>query len=388
MSTEHFDVIVVGLGGMGSAAAYHLARRGKRVLGLDRYTPPHTEGSSHGASRIIRLAYFEDPAYVPLLRRAYALWQELERDSGQKILHVTGGLMIGPPDSETVRGSLRSAQEHDLPHELLNAAAIRQRFPPFAVDDNMVALYEGISGVLVPENAVTAHIRLAQKHGAELHYDEPVEAWNAGDDAEGVTVRTASATYHADRLVIAPGAWVGTLLPDLALPIEVERQIMYWLEPPGGVEAFHAERFPIYIWEDPDGTQFYGFPVTEPGERSVKTAFHTDGQPTTVEAVDRTVHPEEIEALRRHVRKHIPSLDGPCTDAITCMYVNTPDQHFVIASHPEHPQVSVAVGLCGHGFKFATVVGEILADLTINGTTPHPIELFSPQRLMGKRYGG
>lgn len=383
MSTKHFDVIVVGLGGMGSAAAYHLARRGQRVLGLDRYTPPHTEGSSHGASRIIRLAYFEDPAYVPLLFRAYDLWKELERDSGQKLLHVTGGLMIGPPNSETVRGSLRSAQEHNLPHELLDAADIRRRFAPFVIDDDTVALYEGISGVLVPENAVAAHLQLAQKHGAELHYNEPVETWTADDGGTSVTVRTATDTYHADRLVIAPGAWSNTLLANLDLPIQVERQIMYWLEPTGGVEPFRAEHFPIYIWEDPDGVQFYGFPVTDPNARSVKTAFHTNGTPTTVEAIDRTVYPDEIERLRNHVHSHIPSLCGPCTKAITCMYVNTPDEHFVIAPHPEHPQVSIAAGLCGHGFKFATVVGEILADLAITGTTAHPIALFSPRRLLG-----
>lgn len=194
MSTNHVDVIVVGLGGMGSAAAYHLARRGQRVLGLDRFTPPHTEGSSHGASRIIRLAYFEDPAYVPLLFRAYDLWKELERDSGQKLLHVTGGLMLGPPESEAVRGSLRSAQEHNLPHELLDADAIRRRFPPFAVGDDVVALYEDISGVLVPEACVAAHLDLAQRHGADLHYGEPVLSWTAADAGTGVAVQTADAS--------------------------------------------------------------------------------------------------------------------------------------------------------------------------------------------------
>ena len=380
MATTHFDSIVIGLGAMGSAAAYHLAKRGQRVLGLDRYTPPHTEGSSHGASRIIRMAYMEDPAYVPLLFRAYELWKELERESGQKLLHITGGLMLGPATSEAVYGSLLSAQKHNLPHELLDAAGIRQRFPQFNVDDDTVALYEEQSGVLVPEACVAAHLELAAQHGADLHYDEPVLTWSAGD-AGGVTVQTARATYHADHLVVAPGAWATNLLPDLALPIEVERQVMYWLEPAGGVEPFRAERFPIFIWEDADGTQYYGFPVTDPGSHTVKTAFHTNGTPTRVEDIDRTVHPHEIEQLRAHVRTHIPTLDGPCTEAVTCLYVNTPDLHFVIAPHPDHAQVSIAAGFCGHGFKFSTVVGEILADLTIDGTTAHPIELFSPRRL-------
>jgi sarcosine oxidase len=379
-SHNMYDVIVVGLGGMGSAAAYHLARRGLNVLGLDRYAPPHDEGSSHGASRIIRLAYFEHPAYVPLLFRAYDLWKELEQASGRKLLHRTGGIMLGPPDSETVRGSLRSAQEHNLPHQLLQADDIRRRFPQFAIGDDVLALYEETSGVLVPEACVEAHLDLARQHGAVLHYNEPVTGWQATTHHTGVVVTTEDAGYYADRLVIAPGAWATEVLEDLELPIEVERQVMYWLEPAGGVEAFKSDYFPIYIWEDPDGTQFYGFPVTEPGARSVKTAFHTNGTPTTADEIDREVHPHEIERLRQHVRSHIPTLDGPCVEAVTCMYVNTPDQHFVIAPHPEHPQVSIAAGLCGHGFKFAPVVGEILADLVTTGKTEHPIGLFDPAR--------
>jgi sarcosine oxidase len=374
-----YDVIVAGLGGMGSAAAYQLAARGKRVLGLEKFSPAHDRGSSHGRSRIIRQAYFEDPAYVPLLLRAYELWERLERETNQDLMTLTGGLMIGHRESELVSGSVRSAEEHGLPYELLDAGEIRARFPALSPDPETVALYEEKAGFLRPEETVRAHLDRADSLGAELRFEEPVLSWEA--PPAGVRVETPEGSYDAERLVISPGAWAPQLLSDLGLPLEVERQVMYWFEPKGGLEPFLPDRFPIFIWEPDDGNWFYGFPAQE-DERGVKAAFYrAGGVPTSPETIDREVHGEEIDFVRTYLARYVPELAGRCLDARVCMYTNTPDLHFVISLHPDHPQVAIACGFSGHGYKFCSVVGEILADLAMDGATSHPIDLFSPARL-------
>ncbi|MEV1287690.1 N-methyl-L-tryptophan oxidase [Micromonospora sp. NPDC049679] len=373
------DVIVVGLGGMGSAAAYHLAARGQRVLGLERFGPVHNRGSSHGGSRIIRQSYFEDPAYVPLLLRSYELWEKLERDAGRDIVSLTGGVFVGRSDSLTVAGSLRAARQWDLPHEILDPGEIRRRFPTLNPRPDEIALFEAKAGFARPEATVAAHLQLAARHGADLRYDEPVLRWEALPGG-GVRVVTGDAFYTADRLVVCPGAWAPELLADLGVPFTVERQVMYWFQPQSGVAAFQPERHPIYIHEDAAGTQIYGFPAIDGPDGGAKVAFFRRGRVCTPDTVDRQVHPEEIQAIRDHLGRVLPPLAGRILRAATCMYTNTPDQHFVIATHPEHPQVTVACGFSGHGFKFVPVVGEILADLATGGSTAHPISLFNPRR--------
>jgi sarcosine oxidase len=374
-----YDAIVAGLGGMGSATAYQLAGRGRRVLGLEKFHPAHDRGSSHGRSRIIRQAYFEDPAYVPLLLRAYELWERLERDTGQELMTLTGGLMIGRRGSELVSGSVRSAEEHGLPYELLDADEIRERFSPFSPDPETVALYEKKAGFVRPEETVRAHLDRAEALGADLRFEEPVVSWEASED--GVRVETQGGSYEAERLVITPGAWAPQLLADLGLPLEVERQVMYWFEPKNGREPFLPDRFPIYIWEPDDGNWFYGFP-SQDGDRGVKAAFYrAGGVPTTPEAIDREVYQEEVDFIRGYLAEYVPDLAGQCLGARACMYTNTPDLHFVISVHPELEQVALACGFSGHGYKFCSVVGEILADLATEGSTRHPIDLFSPARL-------
>jgi sarcosine oxidase len=380
-----YNAIVVGLGGMGSAAAYRLAGRGKRVLGLEKFSPAHDRGSSHGRSRIIRQAYFEDPAYVPLLLRAYELWEQLERETGQELMMLTGGLMIGRREEELVSGSVECAEEHDLPYELLDAGEIKDRFPPFSPDPETVALYEERAGFVRPEETVRAHLDRANDLGAELRFEEPVLSWEASGD--GVRVETHEGSYEAERLVISPGAWAPQLLADLGLPLEVERQVMYWFEPRGGLEPFLPDRFPIFIWEPDDGNMFYAFPAQD-NDRGVKVAFfRAGGVPTTPETIDREVHQEEIDFIRGYLAEHVPELAGRCLDARACMYTNTPDLHFVISSHPDHPQIVIACGFSGHGYKFCSVVGEILADLATEGSTRHPIDLFSPARLKADARG-
>lgn len=364
-----YDVVVIGLGGMGSAAAYRLAQRGKRVLGLEKFTAVHTQGSSHGGSRITRQAYFEDPAYVPLLLRAHEMWDQVERDSGQRIFHRVGGILVGAPDSGTITGSRASVEQFGLKHELLDAPALRERFPTMRPTPDEVGLYEPGAGFVVPEHAVRAHLDLAARAGADLRFEEPVTHWEDG------RVTTARATYEAEQIVVCPGPWAPELLADLDIPFEIERQVQYYFEP--DAEGFGDH--PVYIW-DREGSQFYGFPEID---GAVKVAFHTGGRICTPETIDRTVHAHEVEAIAAATRPVLPGLAGRFLRGATCMYTNTADEHFVIARHPAHENVTVACGFSGHGFKFVPVVGEILADLTIDGATRHPIALFDPARLRG-----
>ncbi|MFG1604042.1 N-methyl-L-tryptophan oxidase [Actinoplanes sp. NPDC049265] len=373
-----YDVIVVGLGGMGSATAYHLATRGHRVLGLEKFGPAHDQGASHGGSRITRQSYFEGPDYVPLLLRAYELFDQLAQDSGREVIRRTGGVMCGLPSSRTVSGSRASAEQWGLPHEMLSAADLRKRFPTLSPLPDEVALFEENAGFVRPEETVSAHIALATAAGAELLFDTPMLSF--ASSASGVTVETTAGSFTAGQLVITPGPWAPQLLADLGVPFTIERQIQYWFQPTGGTRPF--EDHPIYIWEAADGTQVYGFPAIDGPDGGAKIAFFRHGTATTPETIDRSVHPAEIADMAAAAGRHLPLLPGRFLRAKTCLYSNTPDEHFVIARHPAHPAVTVAAGFSGHGFKFVPVVGEIVADLATTGTTRHPISLFDPRRFL------
>jgi sarcosine oxidase len=375
-ATSGYDVIVVGLGGMGSAAAYHLAARGRRVLGLEQHEPAHDKGSSHGGSRIIRQTYFEGPDYVPLLLRAYELWEKLAADSQRGVYRITGGLFIGPPDCVTVAGSLRASRQWDLPHQVLDAAEIAARFPNFTPQPGDIALYEPMSGFARPELTVRAHLELAENLGATLQFGEPVLDWD--QTAAGVRVTTCRGSYAGEQLVVCPGPWAPQVLDQF--PITVERAVMYWLDPMGGVSD--VQDHPIFIEENASGVQLYGFPAIDGPRGGVKFAFVRKGMPCTPDTIDRVVHAQEISELTARVAELLPALAGRCLRAATCMYSNTPDRHFVIARHPRCADVTVACGFSGHGFKFVPVVGEILADLVIDRATDHPISLFDPQRFV------
>jgi len=374
-----YDAIVAGLGGMGSAAAYHLASRGKKVLGLERHAPAHDKGSSHGESRIIRQAYFEGAEYVPLLFRAYELWEELEEETGEDLVTLCGGLMIGPEDGELVSGSVASADEHSLPYEMLDSSELKRRFPVFEPGPETVALFEKRAGFVRPEAALRTHLDRAAALGAELRFGEPVLSWEA--TGSGARVRTEGGVYEAERLVVSAGAWAGELLSDLGLPLGVTRQILFWFRPRGGIQAFAPDLLPIWIYEPDDGNMFYSFPAVD-GANTVKAAFfRADGTPTDPNTIDRVVHDDEVDFIRSYLGRHVPAMDGELVEAKTCMYTNTPDQHFVVSAHPDYPQVLVAAGFSGHGYKFCSVIGEILADLAVEGGTRHPVGLFSPARL-------
>ena len=357
-----FDAIVVGLGAMGSSALYQLSRRGKRVLGLEAFEPGHRQGSSHGESRIIRLAYYEHPSYVPLLRRAYSLWADLEQRAGEQLLRITGGLMIGARDSPLVTGATASAVQHGLEYELLDADEIRRRYPPLHVPPEEVALFEPRAGILSPEACLAAHVRLARAAGAIVHYSEPVRNWDAG--ADGVQLTTDLGRYSAGVVVFTCGAWISRVLGDARVQVRAERIPLFWLEPIQP-ELFELGRLPVYLWQQPDGGHFYGFPhLSWPG---VKVARHHSAVYCDPDTVDRQTNVEDEHLLRKTIQHRLPDLNGPVLSSLVCLYENSPDEHFLIDRLPDQPSVVFAGGFSGHGFKFASVVGEILADLVTEG---------------------
>jgi sarcosine oxidase len=351
-----YDVAVVGLGVMGSAAAYHLAKRGLRVLGLEQFGPAHDRGSSHGRTRIIRLAYWEHPDYVPLLRRTYELWRALEAETGRTLLVKTGGLMIGPAAGAVVRGSLESARRHHLEHRLLSTQELRREYPFMRFRDEDVALKENDAGVLYAEESVLAFQERAGQLGAELRFGQkapPLEE------------------LPARRAVIAAGPWMPQFLPEA--PLWVERQVLFWFDEPPG-----PERVPLFIW-DYDKRPFYSIPDVR-GD-GLKVAFHHGGERTTPEAVRREVGAEEVREMQERLSRTIPAIGASVRRSAVCLYTNTPDEHFAIGRMPGHPEWVVASPCSGHGFKFAAVVGEMAADLVTSGETRLPIGPFGVGRL-------
>ena len=400
-----FNYIVVGLGGHGSAAAAHLSTRQCEelhrgsVLGLEQFPRvSHNHGSSHGRSRIIRLAYFEDPRYVPLLRRSFELWKELaeSRGDGEKLLTMTGGLMIGHPDSTVVKGTLRSVALHNLPHEVLSSAEIRRRFPAFQppLDDEIIGILEEDAGYLVPELCVQAHCAVAEENGAELHYEEALVSWVLLEDGSGVRVTTNKAVYTADKIVLAVGAWAPevygkSLESSGGMRLHASRRVLYWFNPTTeaeeeGVDGLAQFRgIPVYIWDLGEGKgNFYGFPHQPGGQPGgVKVAMHyvspTIQTECTPETIDRVVSDAEVETMRSVLKDRMPKLAGDLISTATCMYTNTPDEHFLIDWHPSSQQRVLLASACsGHGFKFCSVVGEIVSQLLVEGQTSHDISLF------------
>lgn len=364
------DAIVVGVGGMGSAALYHLARRGRRVLGVERFGVAHDRGSSHGHSRIIRLAYYEHPSYVPLLRRAYALWDALAAERGERLLVRTGSIDASTPGHDVFEGSLRSCELHDVPHEVLDGESLGRRFPGYRFPREARALFQRDGGILVPEACIAAHVAGAVAHGAELRTNERVLSWEPRGD--GVRVITDAGVYDAARLVLCAGAWTASLAPELAPLAVPERQVVAWFRP-RRPELFGPERFPVFNVGFDEG-RYYGFPRF--GVDGFKIGrYHHLGETVDPDLLDRAVHARDVAPLAEFTARWFPDAAGPTIDAGVCMFTNSPDEHFVIDLTHDGRAV-VAAGFSGHGFKFCSVVGEIVADLALDGGTPHDVALF------------
>lgn len=374
--SNRYGAIVIGVGGMGSATAYHLASRGVETLGLERYDIPHEMGSSHGVTRIIRKAQYEHPAYVPLVRRAYERWRELEERTGRELLHITGGIDAGPPESRIVNGSRRSCETHDIAHEILTGAEVNDRFPGYDLPEDHRAVYQEDGGFLVPEQCIIAHVEAAQAEGAEIRAREQVADYTTLSDG-GVRVSTTKGTYEADRLVVTAGAWAKELLPELKGQLVPERQVLGWFQPTDP-ELFDASNFPVFVHDTGDA-HYYGFPRHDvPGFKFGK--FNHLHETVDPDSMDREPRPEDEELLRSYARRYFPDGEGPTMRLATCLFTNTPDEHFVLDTLSDHPQITVGAGFSGHGFKFASAIGEILAEVAVSGETNLDIELFSADR--------
>ncbi len=376
MTDHEYDVVVVGVGGMGSAALAHLAQRGARVLGLEGYDIPHAMGSSHGVTRIIRKAYHEHPDYVPLLNRSYELWRDLDRSHDRQLLHVHGSLTAGPKGADVVEGAKQACEDHDLAADILGAGEVNQRFPGFGLPEDHEAVFQPDGGFLWSDQCVVAHVEAAHRAGGTIRARERVTDWS--ETANGVRIETDRDSYTAGKLVFAAGAWTAKLLPSFEEFLTPQRQVLGWFHPTVP-EQYRPESFPVFIVDQGEDDLYYGFPRFHVPGVKIGKHYHF-GEAVDPETMPREPRPDDEEALRAFLSTSMPAANGPVTGLSTCLYTNTPDEEFVVDHHPAYDDVVVACGFSGHGFKFAAVIGEILADLALDGETRHPVGRFTADR--------
>jgi sarcosine oxidase len=374
------DVAVIGVGAMGSMALWRLAERGIKALGFEQFEPAHDRGSSHGESRIIRTAYNEDPRYVPLVKRAFDLWRELERVSATRLLTITGIVSIGPPEGAIVRGTLLSARSHHLDHEILDRKEMSRRFPQHRLNPGDVGVFDDSAGILFPEDAVLAAVRRAEDLGARVLRDTRVHAVEAAHDA--VSIAAGDARFRVRKVIASVGPWLGAFLPELRLPIEVARQVMAWF-PVREVENFRPERFPVFLHEIDGVHTRYGFPTLDGA--TLKVAVHHEGDVTTADNLDRKVYERDFAPIQDFVERFLVGVEPRVARSHVCMYANTPDYHFLVGSHPGKSWMTVLGGFCGHGFKFAPVMGEAAADLATTGFMDSAFDLLALDRFAPAR---
>lgn len=370
-----YDVAIIGAGAMGSAAAYQLSKTGLNILVLDKFHPPHDLGSSHGQSRIIREAYFESPQYVPLIQQAYNLWQELEAASGRQLLLKTGGLMLGNKEQQVFKGASNSARQHHIKYELLDETALNAKFPVWKTNKETVALYDYRAGILFPEACIQTQLHLSENRNMDFRFNEPVSALQFHGDF--TTIVTGKSSYSAKKVIVSNGAWIQSLLPELPMPLQVKRQVLFWFRCPGDSAGnFLPSRFPIFIWEYAPGKMFYGFPDLGTG---IKIAIHHQGKLTAADTIDRTVHAGEIESISSLLSNHF---EGPFEyhDSKVCMYTNTPDENFILDVHPHHRHVIVVSACSGHGFKFSSAIGKLLSEMVTEVPLSFDIGMFALDR--------
>lgn len=377
--SKRYEVIVIGVGGMGSAAAYHLASRGIDTLGIERFDIPHSMGSSHGITRIIRRGQYENPEYVPLAERSYELWRELEAITHRDLLHVIGGVDAGPPEGEVFPNSRESCREHNIEHEILSGREVNERFPGYEIPADHKAVYQPESGFLVPEQCIIAHVEAAQERGAEIHARERVLEVST-DHGSDVRVETDHDTYRADQVIVTAGAWAREFAPELADELVPVRQVLAWLQP-SDPSLFDPDSFPVFIHET-ETERYYGFPRFDvPGFKFAR--FNHFAEEVDPDEMPREPRKEDEDMLRAYARRYFPEGAGPTMQLSTCLFTNTPDGHFILDTAPGQPKVTLGAGFSGHGFKFASAIGEILADLALDGETDHNIELFLADRFDG-----
>lgn len=354
------DVIVLGLGAHGSSAIYNLSKTGYTICGIDRFTPPHAHGSSHGQSRIIREAYHESPMYVPLVKEAYNLWNELESISGKQLLLKTGGIILGNEDATVIAGAKLSAKTHGVSYDYLKSEDIQKRFPALKPTGETVAVVEHNAGILFPEECIKANLEQAAKNNATLLYNEKVTAIIPRNNT--VEIVTDKGKYQTQKLIVSAGAWLNDLLPDLKLPLNIKRQVLFWFKNTNQQlqQYLSPQKLPIYIWEYKPGRIFYGFPDLGDG---IKIAPHHEGQPIHPDLLSQDVKADEIDEMKK-ITDQFFAIDSAFNYSAVCMYTNTPDEHFIIDHHPLHNNIIVASPCSGHGFKFSSAIGKLLCNMS------------------------
>ena len=379
---KHFDVVVLGVGSMGSATCFYLAKQGLSVLGLEQFDIPNEYGSHGGQSRIIRKAYFEHPDYVPLMIRAYENWKDLESLTGTKVYYATGLLYAGKREQLLVRGVRESAAKYNIKVNGISATEAKKQFPQFEIPDDYDILFEPDAGFLLPANCISLFAREAKKLGADIRTNQKVKSWREVENK--IMVKTEEEEFTCAKLVITAGPWASKMIPELAAILKVTRQVLSWVEPEIK-ENFELGKLPCWMIVDGDDKGcYYGFPVLPPenfeGPSGLKLAYHYPGLVTDPDDVNRNTDSADESNLIDALKKFIPGGYKSTIELKTCMYTNTPDEDFIIDFLPGHENIVVATGFSGHGFKFASVVGEILADLATNGKTDLPIGFLNAHR--------
>lgn len=371
-----FDVIVLGLGANGSSALYHLSKSGYKVCGIDRFAPPHSHGSSHGESRIIRQAYHEHPMYVPLVKEAYKLWYELEKECKNKLFLQTGGIMLGDENTSVVKGAKLSAETHNIAYEYLEGEEIQQRFPAFKTTKETVGVLETKAGILFPEECIKANLQLAKQNGAELMLNEKVVSIKTEQNI--ITINTDKNKLQTRKLIVSAGAWLNQLLPELNLPLTIERQVLYWYKNKDiSLQEFvESNALPIYIWEYRQNQMFYGFPDLGNG---IKVAPHHSGKTIEPDLLSQVVSDDEIKNMNNIVDEFV-NIQPQFSHSAVCMYTNTPDEHFIIDVHPKHSNIIIGSPCSGHGFKFSSLTGKILCDMALEKEVPFDLKPFAISR--------
>ena len=386
---KYYDVIVVGLGAMGSAALYQLSGKGKKVLGIDQFEPPHQFGSTHGGSRIIRQAYYEGEEYIPILKASYDLWRKIENDSQSRFFEIIGGLMIGNRHNSIVDKSEISAKAYDIPYEIFDGGELKKRYPMFSPDGDTWALLDKLAGYVEPERGIKNQLELATKNNAKINLNELVEFWDAENYQQGIRVKTNKGDYITEKLIVTTGPWAKGMMQELGIILKPERLVQFWMNPVKNKTSFLPENFPIFLWNVEKNLDIYGFPAKDGIENGCKVAFyphedHPIRQFCTPYNIDRKVHQEDVELIKSYFEKYVPDLNGECLKTSVCMHTESPDLHPIIDFHPDYPQVCIANGFSGHGFKFSNIAGQILAELVYEGKSTFDISLFKADRFSSR----
>ncbi|MQG12607.1 MAG: N-methyl-L-tryptophan oxidase [SAR202 cluster bacterium] len=377
MKKKIYDVIIIGLGAMGSASSYYLSKNGVNVLGLDTYEPPHKLGSSHGHTRVIREAYHEGISYVPIVKRAYDLWNELDHEIEEKLILEYGGMYLGD-DGKYLSDAKKSAKKYEIPISEFSSQEIKEKYKVLNPPKNFKGLLENRSGAVFPEKAISNFLSKSINYGSTHNYNEKVIDWNK--ESQIYQVKTNKNNYFAEKLIFSSGAWIKNLVPSLNLPIKIERQVLFWFDPIKDKDQFHYSNMPNTGWDLDNGIEFYTQPIIE--DKGFKVAMHHNGKFISEDNLNRESNMDDLNIVKNFLEEYIPLANGNLLDSRVCVYTNTPDLDFIIDFYPEDENIIICSPCSGHGFKFTPAIGEICSKLVEKKQINYDLSEFSIKRLM------